>query len=172
MKRQFDRVRNHNSIFSSWKTILERTFLFRNKNAQCLLNVVSIHIFVYLQHNIFIYCMRANPLQSCPTLCDPWTVACQASLSMGFFRQEYWSGLPCPTPGDLPDPGIEPVSLMFPRLAVKFFTTSATWRRRQWHPTPVFSPGKSHGWRSLVGYSPQGHKESDPTERLHFSPMG
>ena len=40
-----------------------------------------------------------------------WTVAHQASLSMGFSRQEYWSGLPCPPPGDLPDPGIEPVSL-------------------------------------------------------------
>ena len=40
--------------------------------------------------------------------------------------------------------------------------------RRQWHPTPVLLPGKSHGWRSLVGCSPQGHKESDTTERLHF----
>ena len=40
-----------------------------------------------------------------------WTVALQAPLSMGFFRQEYWSGLPCPPPGDLPDPGIEPASL-------------------------------------------------------------
>ena len=40
----------------------------------------------------------------------PWTVACQAPLSMGFSRQEYWSGLPCPTPGDLPDAGIEPMS--------------------------------------------------------------
>ena len=40
--------------------------------------------------------------------------------------------------------------------------------RRQWQPTPVFLPGKSHGQRSLVGYSPQGHKESDTTERLHF----
>ena len=39
------------------------------------------------------------------------TVACQAPLSMGFSRQEYWSGLPCPPPGDLPDPGIEPMSL-------------------------------------------------------------
>ena len=39
-----------------------------------------------------------------------WTVACQATLSMGFSRQEYWSGLPCPPPGDLPDPGIEPGS--------------------------------------------------------------
>ena len=41
-------------------------------------------------------------------------------------------------------------------------------RRRQWHPTPVLLPGKSHGWRSLVGYSPRGREESDTTERLHF----
>ena len=41
-------------------------------------------------------------------------------------------------------------------------------RRRQWHPTPVFLPRKSHGQRSLVGYSPWGHEESDTTERLHF----
>ena len=40
----------------------------------------------------------------------PWTVACQASLSMGFSRQEYWSGLPFPSPGDLPNPGVEPGS--------------------------------------------------------------
>ena len=46
----------------------------------------------------------------CPTLTTPWTVACQATLSMGFFRQEYWSGLPFPSPGDLPEPGIEPGS--------------------------------------------------------------
>ena len=46
--------------------------------------------------------------QSCPTLCDPWTVAHQAPPSMGFSRQEYWSGLPFPSPGDPPDPGIEP----------------------------------------------------------------
>ena len=42
------------------------------------------------------------------------------------------------------------------------------WWRRQWHPTPVLSPGKSHGWRSLVGCSPWGCWESDMTERLHF----
>ena len=41
-------------------------------------------------------------------------------------------------------------------------------RRRQWHPTPVFLPGKSHGWRSLVGYSPWDREESHTTERLHF----
>ena len=45
--------------------------------------------------------------------------------------------------------------------------TSMYWRR-QWHPTPVFLPGKSHGWRSLVGFSPWGREESDTTKRLHF----
>ena len=46
----------------------------------------------------------------CLTLVTPWTVACQAPLSIGFSRQEYWSGLPFPSPGDLPDPGIKPRS--------------------------------------------------------------
>ena len=65
----------------------------------------------------------------------PWTVARQAPLSMGFSRQEYWSGLPSPIPGDLPDPGIE---LKSPALAGGFFTTSATlysavkWYRQNW----------------------------------------
>ena len=58
---------------------------------------------------------------------SPWTVAHQAPLSMGFSMQEYWSGLPCPPPGDLPDPGIKPASLMSPALAGGFFTTSAAW---------------------------------------------
>ena len=53
----------------------------------------------------------------------PWTVAYQALLSMGFPRQGYWSGLPFPSPGDLSDPGIEPVS---PALAVRRFTTEPT----------------------------------------------
>ena len=47
-----------------------------------------------------------------------WTIAHQASRSMGFSRQEYWSGLPFPPPGDLPDPGIETASLMSPVLKV------------------------------------------------------
>ena len=56
-----------------------------------------------------------------------WTVACQASLSIGFSRQEYWSGLPFPPLGKLSDPGIKPASLMSPELAAWFFTTSSTW---------------------------------------------
>ena len=52
-----------------------------------------------------------------------WTIACQALLLMECSRQEYWSGLPRPSPGDLPNPGIKPVSLSSPALAGRFFTT-------------------------------------------------
>ena len=57
----------------------------------------------------------------------PWTVACQAPLSMGFSRQEYWHGLPLPSPGDLPDPGIKPTSFYVSHVAGRFFTTGTTW---------------------------------------------
>ena len=71
--------------------------------------------------------MCAKSLQSCPTLCDPMGyTALQGPLSMGFSRQEYWSGFLRPPPGDLPDPGIEPESLMSPALAGGVFTTSTT----------------------------------------------
>ena len=60
----------------------------------------------------------------------PGMVACPAPLSMGFSRQEYWSGLPFSTPGDLPNPGMEPRSLVSPALAGGFFTTSANWEAR------------------------------------------
>ena len=66
-----------------------------------------------------------------------WTVACQAPLSMGFSRQEYWSGLTCPPPGDLPHPGIEPASLMSPALVGGFLTTSTTWEAPS-HPASRF----------------------------------
>ena len=58
--------------------------------------------------------------KSCITLVTPWTVACQAPLSIRFSRQEYWSGLPFPSPEDLPDPGVESA---YPALAGGFFTT-------------------------------------------------
>ena len=57
----------------------------------------------------------------------PRTVAHQASLSVGFSRQEYWSGLPVSTPGDRPNPGIEPTSLASSALAMGFSTSSAIW---------------------------------------------
>ena len=54
-------------------------------------------------------------------------------------------------------------------LRTRMKTGRSKWSgRRQWHPTPVLLPGKPHRWRSLVGYSPWGHEESDTTERLHF----
>ena len=59
---------------------------------------------------------------ACPALWTPWTVARQALLSMGFPRQEYWSGLPFHPPGDLLDPGIKPTSHESPVLEGKFFT--------------------------------------------------
>ena len=71
--------------------------------------------------------LRAKSLSRVWLSVTPWTVARQAPLSMGFSRPEHWSGLPFPSPGDLPDPGIKAKSLMFPALADKFFTTSATW---------------------------------------------
>ena len=55
----------------------------------------------------------------------PWTVACQASLSMGLSRQEYWSGLLFPSPGDLTNPGMEPTPPTSPALAGKLFTTES-----------------------------------------------
>ena len=72
-------------------------------------------------------CVQA-PLLSCVLLfATSWTGARQAPLSMEFSRQEYWGGLPFPSPGDLPDTGIEFKSLASPALAGGFFTTSATW---------------------------------------------
>ena len=77
-----------------------------------------------------------------------WTVAYQAPLSMGFSRQEYWGGLPCTPPGDLPDPekvaGIEPASLMSPALASEFFTTTATWKL-EWVAIPFSSRSSQPG---------------------------
>ena len=69
-------------------------------------------------------CVRLSMSNSFVT---PSTVACQAPPSMGFSRQEYWRGLPLPSPGDLPNPGIEPTSPVSPALASVFFTTRATW---------------------------------------------
>ena len=71
-------------------------------------------------------CVRAYVLSRVRLLATPWTAARQALLSMGFSMQEYWSGLPFPLPVDLPNPGIEPASLMAPALGGGFFTTSAT----------------------------------------------
>ena len=69
--------------------------------------------------------MQAQLLSFVQFFATPWAVAHQAPLSMGFPRQEYWSALPFPPPGDLPDPGIKPVSLASSVLTGGFFTTEA-----------------------------------------------
>ena len=68
-------------------------------------------------------CVCILSLSVISNYCNPWTVACQAPLSMGFSRQEHWSGLPLPTSGDLPNSGVEPRSPVSPALAGRFFIT-------------------------------------------------
>ena len=70
--------------------------------------------------------MKVKSLSRVRLFATPWTVAYQSPQSMEFSRQEYWSVLPCLPPGDLPDPGIKPTSLMSPALAGGFFTTRAS----------------------------------------------
>ena len=88
-------------------------------------------------------------IQLCPTLWDP--IDCSHARLLcpwGFSRQEYWSGLPRPPPGDLPDPGMEPTSLMSPVLAGRFFTTGIT-RRRGLHinkATVIHTTKHSHAY--------------------------
>ena len=91
-------------------------------------------------HSYLIVCKHTQSLQFCPTLCGPMDSNPPVSLSMEFSRQEYWSGLPCPPPGDLPDLVMEPTSLMSPALAGGFFTTSATWEA----PVEYYSVIKMH----------------------------
>ena len=89
-----------------------------------------IHIIHYKSTHVLCY---GQSLQACLTLCVLWTVARQAPLSMGSFRQEYWSALPCPPPGDLPDLGIEPISLASPAFADRFFTHRAPGKPQNTH---------------------------------------
>ena len=71
--------------------------------------------------------MHAKSLQSCATICDPMEGSPPGSSVHGILQARLLEGLPCPPPGDLPDLGMEPASLMSPALAGKFFITSTTW---------------------------------------------
>ena len=73
-------------------------------------------------------CVHVKSLSYVQLPATLWTVARQALLSMGFSRQEYWSGFPCPPPGDLSNPRIKPMSFMSPALAAGFSTTSTAWK--------------------------------------------
>ena len=92
-------------------------------------------------HHAFI---RTKSLPSCLPLCDPMNCSPSGSSVQGILRQEYWSGVPCPPPGILPDPGIEPTSHMSPALAGELFTTSAIWE------APLSSRDSETSSRGLV----------------------
>ena len=84
--------------------------------------------FIKLQAQITAVCGHVlNSFSHIRLVVTLWVVARQAPLSMGFSRQDYWSGLLRPPPGDLPDPGIEPASLATLALADRYFTTCTTW---------------------------------------------
>ena len=74
-----------------------------------------------------LYSLSTRSLQSCPTLCNRVDCSPPDSSVHGILQARYWSGLPCPPPGDFPDPGIEPISLKSPALAGRSFTTGTTW---------------------------------------------
>ena len=80
-------------------------------------------------------CICANSLQPFPTLCSPMDHTRQAPLSMGFVRQEFWSGLPLPSPGDLPNQGTGPATLKSPALVGRFFNIAPPGKSR-WHIWP------------------------------------
>ena len=89
-------------------------------------------------------CVSAKLLQSCPALCGAVDSSPPAPLSMGFPRQEYWTGLPFAAPRDLPDPGTKPTSPMPPALAGRFFITSATWSSSKSKRVKISSITGSH----------------------------
>ena len=104
-----------------------------------------------------------------------WGIACQALLSMGLSRQEYWSGLPCPPPGDLPDPGIQPGSPLAPTLQADSFTTDKLGK-----PLPAHIPTLSLFFCLAFPSSPgcstgtQGKRQLVTSEMMHdrFSGLG
>ena len=106
-----------------------------DKHINCPLSAFLISFFLYASLLCFTLTSHvpAQPLSCVGSFATPWTVANQAPLSMGFFRQEYWSGLPCPPSGDLPYPGMETTSPVSLALAGGFFTTKAP--RKPYHNT-------------------------------------
>ena len=124
--------------------------------------------------------VKVKSLSRVRLLATPRTAAHQVPPSMGFSRQENWSGVPLPSPittnlerciqrmVSSPTKQIgKTLKPQKPHHSVLALVAEAI-RRRQWQPTPVLLPRKSHGRRSLVGCSPWGCEESDSTERLHF----
>ena len=94
-----------------------------------------------------VVCAHAKCLQLCMTFCDSmWVTVCNSPHSsvhgIGFPRQKYWSGLPFPPPGDLPNPGIKPTSLKSPAMTSRFFTSRVTWEAY-----PTDHPASQRLWK-------------------------
>ena len=106
-------------------------------------------------------CVCVCTLRGVRLFAAPLTVAHQAPLFMEFLRQEYWSGLPFPTPGDPPYSGIESASLVSPALAGRFFTTSTIWDGLRWL-LDVLSVSPAQVWRPHRGWHTAGLKSMHP----------
>ena len=87
---------------------------------------ITIEIIIYMRIHFILHARLLNSFSYVWFFVSLWIIASQAPLSMGFSRQEYWSGFPCPPPGDLPDPGVKPRSLMSPALADSGFPGGST----------------------------------------------
>ena len=100
----------------------------------------------------FVVCVCAQSLSHVWLFVTSWTVALQAPLSMWFPRQEYWCGLPLPPPGDLPNPGIKPMSVESPALAGGFSTPSTTWEAHTFVQfTLIVNPRRQNVRDSILG---------------------
>ena len=120
--------RSHNGMPAQWVVGGEKKYIWRcNENVKQLeiLPWISAPLYPFYTGWIYTgwictYYTHAYSVYACSVMSDsatPWTVACQALLSIEFFKQEYWNGLPFPPPGDLSDPGIQLKSLASPVLA-------------------------------------------------------
>ena len=121
------------SIFT-WLLATSTTFCRENVSTTSRTQKIFLRVHWILKYGFLCVLSHFSYVWLCATL---WTVVHQAPLSMGFSRQEYWSGLLCPSPRNISDPGIEPPSLMYAALAGGFFTTSTTWEATDFYDTRI-----------------------------------
>ena len=88
---------------------------------------VITHVYAYACICVYVYACVLSPFRHVRLFATLWTITHRAPLPIAFSMQEHWRGLPCPPPGNLPNPEIKPMSFASPVLAGRFFTTSATW---------------------------------------------
>ena len=144
------------------------------KSAYCVSNLACLYHLVGARLHLgqwihFQWHMRVKSLSGVRLFVSPWTVAYQAPPSMGFSRQEYWSGLPFPSPGNLPDPGIEPRSRL---ISGRRFNLWAT-REAIWSKLPFSLSTRCMGsWNKVTSFNSHAlstyHVWSDLWNMLHF----